>query len=212
MMIITNDDTYAHHNCDYDSHDDDDNDDDNNNIDDSDDNNNNTDYDRLVIMQDRSIVICSYYLLIINYCSNRKILTIIIITIINTIIVIIIMITIVHDYYCHNHQKHNHHHGHHHLATYLSLIFLLHYQLRGHSRSSTSDPLRHHSHRQPYNLPSHEMMMVKQNMIFRSTNIYYDQQHDISMVRTLLHLYDDGDKNEDKYDHDRLKYKFWYQW
>ncbi len=48
-----NDDTYAHDNCDYDSHDDANNDDDNNNIDDSDDNNNDTEYDRLVIKQDR---------------------------------------------------------------------------------------------------------------------------------------------------------------
>ena len=75
----------------------------------------------------------------------------------------------------------------------ISLTVLLHYQLRGQSLSSASDPLRYHSHRQPHDLPSHEMrimigdmMMMMDIMIFRSTNIYYDQQHDISMVRTFV--------------------------
>ena len=35
----------------------------------------------------------------------------------------------------------------------ISLSVLLHYQLRGQSSSSASDPLRHNSHRQPYDLP-----------------------------------------------------------
>ena len=47
------------------------------------------------------------------------------------------------------------------------------YQRRGQSLvlySSASDPLRHHLHRQPYNLPSHEMMLIM--------NIDYDNDED----------------------------------
>ena len=46
------DDTYAHDNGNYDSHDDDDDDDDDNSDYDDDDGNNDSDYDRLVIMHD----------------------------------------------------------------------------------------------------------------------------------------------------------------
>ena len=52
------------------------------------------------------------------------------------------------------------------------------------------------------------------DMIFRSTNIYYNQHHDISH---LLHLHDevlmvscdgnnDDDNNDDTYDHDNGDY------
>ena len=101
-----------------------------------------------------------------------------------------------------------------------SLIVLLHYQLRGKSSPSASDPLRHHSNRQPYDLPSHEMrivmiiMMIMDAMIFKATNIYYNQHHDISTVRTFVAYtwwwsidgsYDgdsDDDDNDNTYTHD----------
>jgi hypothetical protein len=65
--------------------------------------------------------------------------------------------------------------------------------------------------RQPYDLPSHEMrivttiMMMMDAMIFRSTNIWCNQHHDISTFKTFdsRNEGDNGDdNNDDKYDHD----------
>ena len=86
----------------------------------------------------------------------------------------------------------------------ISLIVLLHYQLRGQSSSSASDPLRYHSHRQPYDLSSHEMrimiMMMMMMIIIiiliqevwmicfwdqRTSNLYYKRLMIVTMTMII---------------------------
>ena len=46
------------------------------------------------------------------------------------------------------------------------------------------------------------------DIIFRSTNIYYNQHHDISHLLELHDTYDNvDDNNDDTYDHDKGDYK-----
>ena len=66
-------------------------------------------------------------------------------------------LVISYSYHCHQ-KYHKHHHTPHnyHPAIYLSSQR----SELGSLSTSASDPLRHHSHRQSYNFPSHEMMII----------------------------------------------------
>ena len=105
-----------------------------------------------------------------------------------------------HKNYCHYHQNHHHNHRHtHHPATYLSRCppqppSAQRSEL-GSPSSSASDPtLRHQSHRQHYDLPSQDMMiMIMMMTMVMMALIIYD-----SNIINDSHNYDDHD--DDNYE------------